>query len=109
MKIELLTLAVRIAALVITGIIAPALKGWLESRAEDARIERIKGFARQAVSAAEQIHKKAMQDDPDGTRRKELAKQILDRMGLKAGIALSASELDDIIEAAVYDLNLENK
>ena len=55
MKMELLTLLVKLGILLITGFLAPAFKAWLEAHAEDARIERIKGYARQAVRAAEQM------------------------------------------------------
>lgn len=109
MKIEILTLIIRLGILFVSGFLAPALKAWLESKAEDARIERLKGYARQAVEAAEQIHKKAQKDDPDGEKRRKFAREALNRMGYKMGLALSQDEIDALIEAAVWQLNRESR
>lgn len=109
MRIEIMTLIVRLGILIVTGFIVPSLKIWLESKAEDARIERLKGFARQAVEAAEQIHKKALADDPNGSKRREFAGKALNRMSYKMGLALSQDEIDALIEAAVWEINRESK
>ena len=107
MKMELLTLFVRIGVLLITGYVAPAIKRWLESRAEDARLERLKTWARQAVNAAQQIYKKMDIEDPNGGRRRKAAVRFLVEACRRANIHLEETEIDALIEAAVYELNME--
>lgn len=107
MKMELLTLLIKVAVVVITGYIAPAAKRWLESRAEDARVERLKGWARQAVNAAQQIYKKMGVEDPTGERRRKDAVRFLVEACRRANIQLEETEIDALIEAAVYELNKE--
>lgn len=107
MKMELCTLLIRIGILIITGYVAPAIKRWLVSRAEDARVERIKGWARQAVNAAQQIYKKMDAEDPTGEHRRKDAVRFLVEACRRAHIQLDETEIDALIEAAVYELNME--
>ena len=98
MKMELLTLLIKVAVVVITGYVAPAAKRWLESRAEDARVERLKGWARQAVNAAQQIYKKMGVEDPTGERRRKDAVRFLVETCKRANIQLEETEIDALID-----------
>jgi len=109
MKMELLTLLLRLGILVISGFLAPAFKRWLDSRAQDARVERIKGFARQAVKAAEQMQKQIGVEDPTGSSRKKRAIKFLVEACRRIGIKLSTDEITELVEAAVYELNKEKE
>lgn len=55
----------------------------------------------QIVAAAEQQFKK---DDPNGSKRKQYVINLLTEMGFKI-----TEELNALIEAAVFELNLEQK
>lgn len=107
-RIEIITLLVRIAILVITGIIIPALKKWIDAKSENEAIATIKEWSYTVVWAAEQLHKKVEHDDPDGTLRRKYAYEAIDRMAFKLGIALTSDEIYAMIESAVYGLNLSN-
>lgn len=109
MKMELLTLLVKLGILLITGFLAPAFRAWLEAHAEDARIERIKGYARQAVRAAEQMQKQIGVEDPTGDTRKKRAIRFLMEACRRIGIELSTDEIEELVEAAVYELNKEKQ
>lgn len=109
MKTELIATMIRLGILLITGFIAPAFKAWLQQKAEDSKLERIKDWARMAVSAAEQAYKDYAKTDPHGTERMRLAKRVLAGFLSRAKITLSDSELNAVIESAVVDLNLDKK
>lgn len=107
-KIEVITLLIRVAILVITGLIIPALKKWIDAKSENETISIIKEWACTAVWAAEQLHKKVEHDDPDGTLRRKYAYEAINRMAFKLGVALTSDEIYAMIESAVYGLNLSN-
>ncbi len=109
MKTEIIATVIRLGLLLITGFVAPAFKAWLQQRAEDSKLERIKEWGRMAVSTAEQAYKDYAKTDPHGTERKRLAKRILAGALERAKIPLSDSELNAVIESAVTDLNLDKK
>ena len=109
MKTEIITTVIRLGILLVTGFIAPAFKVWLQQKAEDSKLERIKEWGRMAVSTAEQAYKDYARTDPHGTERKRLAKRILAGALDRAKITLSDSELNAVIESAVTDLNLDRK
>ena len=109
MKTEIIATLIRLGILIVTGFIAPAFKAWLQQKAEDSKLERIKDWARMAVSAAEQAYKDYAKTDPHGTERKRLAKRVLAGFLDRANITLSDSELNAVIESAVVDLNLDKK
>ncbi|MBE6005577.1 MAG: hypothetical protein E7238_00130 [Sarcina sp.] len=110
MKIELATLVlvIRGIVLIIAVFLAPAAKAWLNHKTENAKMERIKEYARQVVAAAEQVHKKVQQDDPTGSKRLKYATDMITRMTLRMGIALSSAEINALIQAAVYELNRQS-
>lgn len=109
MKTEIIATLIRLGILIVTGFIAPAFKAWLQQKAEDSKLERIKDWARMAVSMAEQAYKDYAKTDPHGTERKRLAKRALAGILDRAKITLSDSELNAVIESAVVDLNLDKK
>ena len=105
MKIELLTLTVRLAALIVTAFVIPALKTWLEKKTEDENLAQVQEWAAKAVQAAEQIHKKARKDDPTGVKRRKFAIDFLNQLCTKHGVRLSKEEIEVLIEAAVDEVN----
>lgn len=105
MKIELLTLAVRIITLVITAFVIPALRTWLKKKTENEKLAQVQEWAAKAVQAAEQIHKKARKDDPTGTKRRKFAVNFLEHLCIKHGVLLSKDEIEVLIEAAVDEVN----
>lgn len=105
MKIELLTLTVRLAALIVTAFVIPALKTWLEKKTENENLAQVQEWAAKAVQAAEQIHKKARKDDPTGVKRRKFAIDFLNQLCAKHGVRLSKEEIEVLIEAAVDEVN----
>lgn len=107
-KIELATVIIRAVTLIIAGIIIPAARKWLVAKTDNEKLERVKAWARTAVAAAEQMHRKY--DDPHGTKRKKYATEAILMMGDKCGIHLTKKEIETMIEAAVQEINLiENR
>lgn len=104
-RIQIITVLIRVAVLVITGLVIPALKKWIDSKSKSEAIATIKEWAYTAVWAAEQIHNKVEHDDPDGTLRRKYAYEAIERMAFKFGITLSSSEIHAMIESAVHELN----
>lgn len=105
-KIELATVIIRAVTLVVVGVIIPAIRRWLNTKTENAKMERVKAWARTAVAAAEQMYRKY--DDPHGTKRKKYAAEAILSMGIKCGIHLTKEEAETLIEAAVQEINLLN-
>ena len=105
MKVELLKLTVQIVTLVITAFIAPALMSWLNQKAEDAQLDRVKGWALRAVKAAEQVYKDYARSDPDGVKRRSYARRVLKRACDRCKICLTDEDIETLIEAAVQEIN----
>ena len=105
MKVELLKLIVQIVTLVITAFIAPALNSWLNQKAEDAQLDRVKGWALRAVKAAEQAYKDYKKTDPDGVNRRSYARRVLKRACQRCKICLTDEDIETLIEAAVQEIN----
>ena len=104
-KIELITLLARLAILLMTGILIPAVREWLEAHSEHEKINQIKEWAYTAVWAAEQMYNHVEKADPDGSIRKKYAREAIIRMANRCGIIVSSSEINAMIEAAVTDVN----
>ena len=98
MKLEIITLLLRLAIVVITCVIAPTVKHWLETSTENAKMESVREAAWSAVYAAEQLYNTMERADPSGEIRRKYA--------ARAGIALTDSDIDNIVQAAVQELNL---
>lgn len=105
MAVEIITLSLRLAIVVICGVVAPAFKVWLEAKAKNEAEARIKETARTAVYAAEQIYNTSKKVDPDGTLRKKFVKEAIKRVAYETKTALTDREIVEIMEAAVQELN----
>lgn len=104
-KVELIKLIVQIITLVITAFIAPALMSWLNQKAEDAQLDRVKGWALRAVKAAEQVYKDYARSDPDGVKRRSYARRVLKRACDRCKMCLTDEDIETLIEAAVKEIN----
>lgn len=108
MEMKIFELLIRLAVLIMAGIIIPAFRQWLSARTDNEKLERVKAWARTAVAAAEQMYRKY--DDPHGTERKKYATDAILLMSSKCGIHLTKEEVETMIEAAVQEINLiENR
>ena len=106
MKLEIITLLLRLAIVVITCVIAPTVKHWLETSTENAKMESIREAAWSAVYAAEQLYNTVERADPSGEIRRKYAARAVSMAAARAGIALTDSDIDNIVQAAVQELNL---
>lgn len=106
MKLEIITLLLRLAIVVITCVIAPTVKHWLETSTENAKMESIREAAWSAVYAAEQLYNTMEHADPSGEIRRKYAARAVSMAAARAGIALTDSDIDNIVQAAVQELNL---
>ena len=102
MKLEIITLIIRLVIAVMTGICIPAFKHWLDIKAENEKFAQIRQTAETAVYAAEQLMKKT---DPDGEERRKYAHRLIAMAAMRLGIALTDDEIDSMIQAAVKELN----
>ena len=108
MKMEIFELLIRLATLVLAGIVVPAFKRWLNAKAENETLEKVRSWVYSAVYAAEQIYNHAKRMDPDGSLRKKYAHNTVMRICVNYGILISDRELDTLIEAAVNTVNSMN-
>ena len=106
MKLEIITLLLRLAIVVITCVIAPTVKHWLETSTENAKMESIREAAWSAVYAAEQLYNTMEHADPSGEIRRKYAARAVSMAAARAGVALTDSDIDNIVQAAVQELNL---
>lgn len=102
MKLEIITLIIRLAIAVMTGICIPAFKHWLDIKAENEKFKQIRQTAETAVYAAEQLMRKT---DPTGEERRKYAHKLIAATAMRLGIALTDDEIDSMIQAAVKELN----
>ena len=102
MKIEIITLIVRLAIAIMTGICIPLFRSWLKTKIENEKLDQLRKAAETAVYAAEQLMRKT---DPDGEERRKYAHSAVSRVAIKLGLALTDKEIDELIQAAVKELN----
>ena len=102
MKLEIITLIIRLAIAVMTGICIPAFKHWLDVKAENEKFAQIRQTAETAVYAAEQLMRKT---DPTGEERRKYAHKLIAATAMRLGVALTDHEIDSLIQAAVQELN----
>ena len=102
MKVEIITLIIRLAIAIMTGICIPAFKHWLDVKAENEKFAQIRQTAETAVYAAEQLMRKT---DPDGEGRRRYAHKLIAMTADRLGVALTDHEIDTLIQAAVRELN----
>ena len=106
MKLEIITLLLRLAIVVITCVIAPTVKHWLETSTENTKMESIREAAWSAVYAAEQLYNTMKHADPSGEIRQKYAARAVSIAAAKVGIVLTDDDIDNIVQAAVQELNL---
>lgn len=106
MTVEIITLLLRLAIVIVTCIIAPAVKHWIEAKTDTAKMDEIRKVAETAVYAAEQIYNTAEKADPDGEIRRKYVYKAVSWAAQQAGICLNDREIDTIIQAAVQEINL---
>lgn len=105
MKMEILELLIRLAVLVMAGIVIPAFRKWLNARTDNEQLEKIRSWVYAAVYAAEQIYNHAEKLDPDGSKRKKYVHNSVMKICLNNKILITDRELDILIEAAVNTVN----
>lgn len=105
MKMEILELLIRLAVLIMAGIVVPAFRKWLKTKTENEQLEKIRSWVYSAVYAAEQIYNHAEKLDPDGSKRKKYVHNSVMKICLNNKILITDRELDILIEAAVNTLN----
>ena len=94
--IMVLEIVVKVLAVVITGYLIPKLKAYLSARLNAEQQAELDRLIRAFVEAAEQTLKA---EDPTGEKRKAYVIQQLQALNYEI-----TSELDALIEAAVYGL-----
>ena len=102
MKLEIITLIIRLAIAIMTGICIPAFRAWLKAKTENEKYEQIRQTAETAVYAAEQLMRKT---DPDGEERRKYAHKLIAATAMRLGVALTDKEIDSMVQAAVKELN----
>lgn len=105
MKLEIFELIIRLAVLIMAGVVLPVFKRWLVKKNENEDMEKVRSWVYAAVYAAEQIYNHAEKVDPEGTIRKKYAMNTVMKILLNHKIAITERELDVLIEAAVNTLN----
>ena len=106
MTVEILTLLIRLGIVIITGLIIPALRAWLKAKTDNEKLNQLKTAAETAVYAAEQMHRKLEDSDDYQEARRKCAKGAISRAAHKLGLVLTDTEIDELMEAAVQELNL---
>ena len=106
MNVEIITLILRLVIVIVSCVIAPTVKHWLETATDNAKMESIREAAWSAVYAAEQLYNTMEHADPSGEIRRKYAARAVSIAAARAGIALTDSDIDNIIQAAVQELNL---
>lgn len=106
MTVEIITLLLRLAIVIVTCIIAPAVKHWIEAKTDSTKMDEIRKTAETAVYAAEQLYNTAKKADPDGEIRRKHVYKAVSWAAHQAGICLTDDEIDTIIQAAVQEINL---
>lgn len=105
MRMEILELLIRLAVLVMAGIVIPAFRRWLNARTDNERLNKIRSWVYDAVYAAEQIYNHTEKLDPDGSKRKKYVHNAVMKICLNNKILITDRELDILIEAAVNTIN----
>lgn len=106
MNVEIITLILRLVIVIVSCVIAPTVKHWLETSTDNAKMESIREAAWSAVYAAEQLYNTMERADPSGEIRRKYAARAVSIAAARAGIALTDSDIDNIVQAAVQELNL---
>lgn len=106
MYLELLTLALRLAIAILCGCVVPAVRAWIDAKTSGEKYAQLKAAAETAVYAAEQIHSKLEEDESYQDARRKFAHKAISRAASRLGLALTEQEVNELLEAAVQELNL---
>ena len=98
--LEALKLLVMILAVVLTRYVVP----WLKAKTENETMEAIIDWTVQAVLAAEQAH-----HAQTGEERKYIVTEFIKHILAQKNIDLTDQEISTLIEAAVKQMNYEEK
>jgi len=104
-KLELISTLIKAAMMIVTIIVAPALRSWLKAHADEKAVKTMTQWADIAVKAAEQIKDAMNVQDPDGARRKAWAQKWIIETARKMKVEITIEQADMLIEAAVMDNN----
>ena len=99
---QIVSLIIAVVGLLFTAIFMPYIK----SRASKEQLELIYKAVKIAVYAAEQLYNTMEHADPSGEIRRKYAARAVSIAAARAGIALTDSDIDNIVQAAVQELNL---
>ena len=103
MTVEIFTILLRLAIVLITGFLAPAFKKWIDQKTENEKFSQLADIAETVVAAAEQLYHAT---DPDGEVRRQYAHHLIAVAAGRLGLALTDKEIDSMLQAAVQELNL---
>ena len=106
MTVEIITLILRLAIVVMGGFVVPAFRKWIQTKTENENMNRLKAAAETAVYAAEQMHKATGDVEEYRELRRKFAHDAISRTAHKIGIVLTEAEINALMEAAVQELNL---
>lgn len=106
MTIEILTLVIRLAIVVITGLLVPALRAWIHAKTDNEKLNQLKAAAETAVYAAEQMHQKIADKEEYQEARRKFAREAISRAAHRLGLVLTNAEINELMEAAVQELNI---
>lgn len=106
MTMEILTLGVRLAIVIITGLLVPALKAWINAKTDNEKLNQLKAAAETAVYAAEQMHQKVADNEVYQEERRRFARAAISRAAHRLGLVLTDAEVNELMEAAVQELNI---
>jgi len=97
--LALLKIVVSAAVTIITAVVVP----YIREKIKDTKYERLLQIVETAVRAAEQIYKEKGQGK---AKKEEVIAFVTDWMN-KHGIKITEEQLSQLIEAAVYRMNVE--
>lgn len=103
MTVEIATLLLRLAIVLITGFLAPAFKKWVDQKTQNEKYIQLREAAETAVYAAEQLYHGV---DPDGEIRRKYAHRIIGTAAMRLGVCFTDKEVDAMVQAAVQEINL---
>lgn len=100
---EILSILVKLAGTVLAGLLiylCTKLKTWVADKIAEIKDEHLRELIKSFAESAEQTLKA---DDPTGEKRMERVKSLLEEAGFEINDIVNS-----LIEAAVYNINLNN-
>lgn len=97
---EILKVIIMLAVILVTRYLVP----WVKELIGASKMEEIRKWAKEAVEAAQQVHKAKT-----GEERKKIVVDIMRGILLRKNIDMSDEELEVLIEAAVKAMKMQDK